>query len=128
MPSADSANRLISRVAALAQWLAERDVVVASLRCDWASFGSWSLQAQKGRAADAYGDALKAKRCDASGPEVLRASWDGRERLLTIEHASTPPLSSPGPWKRETERKFGDFEAAVCFVEEHIARWVCDEP
>jgi hypothetical protein len=122
--SADDARRFIQRLAALAARLAERDIVVASLECEWGSFGSWSVQAQKGPAADAYRNALLASRWHAAGPDVLQISWDGRERLLTVESAPTPPLSSPGPWKREMDKAFEDSEAAIRFVEEHLGRWI----
>ena len=122
-PSAQSANRFIQRLSALAGRLADREIVVSSLHCDWSSFGSWVLQVQRGRAADVYGEALLANRWDTPGPEVLRVSWDGRERLLTIENAPTPPLSSPGPWTRLMDRAFDDAKDAIRFVDEHVSEW-----
>ena len=121
--SAQSAQRFVQRLAELAARLAEHDVVVASLHCDWGSFGSWMLEAQKGVAADAYHDALRVERWETRGPEVLRISWDGREKLVTIESAPTPPLSAPGPWTRQHDAAFDDSEAAIRFVEEHLVRW-----
>lgn len=112
---------------ALAGRLAEPDVVVASLHCDWASFGSWTLQVQKGPAADAYADALRAERWDTPGPDVLRIEWDGRERFITIASAPTPPLLSPGPWTRQDDRAFDNREAAIRFVEQHLERWIRGE-
>jgi hypothetical protein len=126
--SAESANRFVQDLSALAGRLAAIDVVVSSLHCDWVSFGSWTLEVQKGRAADTYGEALLASQWDTAGPEVIRVYWDGRERVLTIENAPTPPLSSPGPWTRQTEQAFGDSEAAVRFVEQHLQRWTRGEP
>jgi hypothetical protein len=38
--SAESANRFVQDLSALAGRLAAIDVVVSSLHCDWASFGS----------------------------------------------------------------------------------------
>ena len=121
--SVQSAQRFIRRLTELADRLAQRDIVVASLHCEWGSMGSWMLHAQKGADADAYGEALNAQRWDTRGPEVLRVSWDGRERLLTIESAPTPPMSSPGPWTRQRDEAFDDVEGAIRFVEEHLARW-----
>jgi hypothetical protein len=117
----------VRQLSVLADRLAERGAVVASLHCDWASFGSWTLEVQRGPAADTYGDALLTEQWDTPGPEVLRFAWDGRERLLTIERAPTPPLSSPGPWQRGMDMAFEGPEAAMRFVEEHISRWACDE-
>ena len=123
MQSTESADQFIRQLAELTHRLAMKDVMVASLHCDWGSFGSWSLQAQKGTSADAYGDALLAKRWETKGPNVIRATWDGREQILQIEAAPTPPLSSPGPWRREAEQGFEDSEAAIRFVEEYLANW-----
>jgi hypothetical protein len=123
MPSTESADRFIRQLADLAHRLASRDIVVASLHCDWGSFGSWSMQAQKGTSADAYAEALLAKRWKTNGPSVARATWYGREKILQIETAPTPPLTSPGPWKREMERAFDDSEGAIRFVEEYLWRW-----
>ena len=125
--SAQSARNFVQQLTGLALRLAERDIVVASLHCDWGSFGSWMLQAQKGPAADAYGDALRAERWDTPGPDVVRAWWDGRERLLTIETAPTPPLSSPGPWTRQDDRAFDDRETAIQWLEDHLGRWAGGE-
>jgi hypothetical protein len=120
--SAESASRFVQELSALAVRLAALDIAVSSLHCDWASFGSWKLEVQNGRAADTYGKALLASEWETPGPEVTRISWDGRERVLTIENAPTPPLSSPGPWTRQTEQAFGDSETAVRFVEEYLQR------
>lgn len=121
--SAESAGRLIQELAGLASRLAEREVVVASLHCDWRGFGSWALEAQRGPAADAYGDALLAGQSGAPGPEVVRVSWDGREQRLTIEKARTAPLSSPGPWTRAREETLRDARAAIRFAEDYLVRW-----
>ena len=126
--SAESANRFVQALSALAGRVAAIDVVVSSLHCDWASFGSWKLEVQKGRAADTYGKALLANQWDTHGLEVLRIYRDGRERVLTIENAPTPPLPSPGPLTRQTEQAFGDSETAVRVVQEHLQRWARSAP
>ena len=123
MESARSANAFNQKLSVLAARLAERDIVVASLHCDWRSFGSWTLEAQRGAAADAYGKALRAQQFDVSGPDVIRADWDGRERLLTIDQAPTPPLSSPGPWTRRLDQAFDNTDDALRFVEEYLEAW-----
>lgn len=126
--SAESAKRFMQQLFDFAMRLAEEeDVVVASLHCDWRSFGSWTIEAQKGAAADAYAAALRAERWDTRGPDVVRVSWDGRERLLTIEKASTPPLSSPGPWTRHVDKTFDHSEAALDFVTQYVGRWARGE-
>ena len=126
--SAERARTFVQQVAAAAERLAARDIVIASLECHWGSFGSWLLQAQRGAAADAYAAALNAKQWKTPGPDVLRASWDGKERLLTIESAPTPPLSAPRPWRRELDESFENSDAALRFVEEYFTRWGRTEP
>lgn len=121
--SARDAKRFVQQLWELASRLAEQDIVLASLHCDWAHFGSWTLEAQTGQAADRYDEALLAKQWDTAGPEVLRASWDGKERLLVIERAPTPPLSSPGPWTSQVDEFFSDSDAAMRFVEDYLERW-----
>ena len=126
--SAESARRFVQELSGLALRLAGRNLVVSSLHCDWGSFGSWTLEVERGAAADAYGEALLAKQWDTDGPEVLRVWWDGREKVLTIESAPTPPLSSPGPWTRQIDNQaFDDSAAAMRFVEEHLGRWARGE-
>src|SRR5262245_7509743 len=111
--SAEHANRFLQELAALASRLADRNVVISRLQCEWAHFGSWVLEAQKGAVADAYGEALLAEKWDTSGPEVLRVSWDGRERFLTIQKGLTAPLSNPVDWTLQTEQAFEDASAAI---------------
>ncbi len=117
------ASDFVHRLLSLADRLAEKDIVVASLHCDWGAFGSWMLEVQNGLAADAYAKALHAERWDTPGPHVLRAVWDGRDRILVIESAPTPPLSAPRSWTTKLERTFEDIDAAVLFVEDQIVQW-----
>ena len=105
---------------ALAERKAARDLAVSSLRCEWAAIGSWSLEVQDGKAADAYGEALRKQAFDVPGPNVVRFTWDGREQNLTIQTAPTEPLSSPGPWKLAKTTRLPDSEAAVQFVERYF--------
>jgi hypothetical protein len=121
--SAQEAKRFVEGLWELTSRLARRDIVVASLLCDWGTFGSWTVEAQRAEDADRYGVGLLAERWDTPGPHVLRATWDGKERLLMIESAPTPPLSSPGPWTTEVEKFLDDSEAAMRFVEEYLERW-----
>jgi hypothetical protein len=107
--------------------LAEKEIVVASLHCDWAHFGSWIVEVTKGAAADAYGQALLANQWDTAGPDVVRFCWDGKEKHLTVEGAPTRPLCGPGPWTREMDKAFPDSSAAIHFVEEHLSRWLNSE-
>ena len=121
--SVESAAEFVGQLARLAERLAARGLVVGRLHCDWASFGSWSLEVQQGEAADRYGEALRKEQWDTCGPEVVSFAWDGRERILTVETAPTPPLSAPNQWERQVHQVLDSRQAALTFVEEYLARW-----
>ena len=78
---------------------------------------------QQGAAADAYGDALLAKKRDTWGPEVVRIVWDGRDKQLVIATSPTPPLSAPNQWHTVKEEAFDDRKAALTFSEQYLAEW-----
>ena len=118
--SAQSAREFVRQLCGLAERLADRDFVVARLDCEWASFGCWSLEVQRGQPADKYHAALMKEDWNAPGPNVLRFTWDGREKLLTIQTAPTPPLSAAGPFKRVTDKVFEDLAQALRFAEEYV--------
>ena len=119
----DSARAFLRELFDLAERLSDAGLVVASLHCDWASFGSWSLQAQRADAAEAYGDALRGGRTDVPGPEVIEVAWDGKDKLLTVETAPTPPLSAPGPWRHLATEGCADRSASIRFAENYLREW-----
>jgi hypothetical protein len=121
--SSQHAIAFISVLAGLAERLAKADVVVSKLHCDWRSFGSWELEVQRGPAADAYGAALLRGDYDADGPDVVKFSWDGKEKLLSVSSAPTEPLTSPGPWKHLMDKAFASSEQAAAFVETYVVSW-----
>ena len=88
--SAESARRFVQELSGLALRLAGRDLVVSSLHCDWGHFGSWTLEAQRGAAADAYRKALLAEQWDTAGPDVLRVWWDGRREAPYDRECANP--------------------------------------
>ena len=117
-----SAAKLIRDLASLVQRLAERDIVVSSFRCDWESVCVWSLVAQQGAATDKY---LEARRGPnpllATGPDVLRCSWDNRDNLLTVDRSPARTLSSPNFWRRETSRTCYSNNEAMGWAEKFLA-------
>ncbi len=120
--SSQSAGEFVARLAELAQRLAKKDIVVSSFHADWANFGCWQLQAQNGAASERYGEGLRSSNpTSAVGPEVIRAFWDGREAILSIEASPTRPMSAPNEWKVEFEKDFprsGD--EAIRFIEDYL--------
>jgi ATP-dependent Clp protease ATP-binding subunit ClpA len=119
----DSARAFLRELFDLAERLSDAGLVIASLHCDWASFGSWTLQAQRAEAAEAYDDALRGGRTDVAGPEVIEVAWDGKEQLLTFETAPTPPLSAPGPWRQVATEGCADRPASIRFAEDYLRDW-----
>ena len=88
----------------VAKRLANKNLVVSEIHCDWGGFGSWWIQVQRGKSADQYSEALLNHDYDSWGPEVLRLLWDGRDGLLAVSSSPTPPISGPSRWK-ELEAK-----------------------
>jgi hypothetical protein len=107
----------------MAERLAARDLVIATLSCDWGHMGSWVVAIQRGPASDAYGAALLRRNYDAAGPDVLRCVWDGKEHHLTISTAPTEPLTNPGPWQQVLDKAFGGSDEALRFAEAYALEW-----
>jgi hypothetical protein len=93
--SAEAAN-FLQELNQVANRLASRNVVVRSLRAEWSAFGSWAIEASEGDAEDRRGASLEAGDFGASGPEVVRVSWDGRDRVLDAGLLHTTAISSGG--------------------------------
>ena len=121
--SSDAAVAFIERLTGVARRLSTHDIVVSALHCDWGSFGCWDFEVQKGVAADTSGAALFNGHYDSSGPDVVRFMWDGKDKVLSVETAPTPPLSNPHPWRRLLSRSFDDSEQAIDFAERYARDW-----
>jgi hypothetical protein len=68
MQSVMDARAFLQRMFEMTEWAAQQDLMVSEFRADWASFGSWAIKVEKGHRA-------------------LRAVWDGKEQLLTVDTA-----------------------------------------
>lgn len=122
MSSAEEARAFVARFAALTNRLAARNIVVSELECLWRVFGCWRITVQDGAATDRYHARINAGDYDSPGPDVVRFTWDGKDRYLDIEASPTEALSSPVKWKREVSRAFAADEDPLAFVEEYLAR------
>jgi hypothetical protein len=120
--SSENALEFNRRLFGLAERMAAVNIVIARLHCDWSSFGSWDLQAQLGAEADRYAAALRNNSHDTAGPDVLSFSWDGRDKVLSVEKAPTPALSAPTPWRRLDDHHFASSDEAMLFVENYLMR------
>lgn len=112
----------IRELAALAERLAMRNIVVRCLYCDWSAFGSWTIEASSGLDEAKRSTALNRHDWGEAGPEVYRVVWDGRDRQLSM--ASTPTTVSvmPNQWRHRDPLAFESTETALAYAEE----WLCD--
>jgi hypothetical protein len=108
--------------AALAERLAKRNIVVCGLRCDWGAFGSWTVEASSGDAEAKRASAIHRHAFDEAGPEVFRASWDGKDRLLSMGSTPTKPGVMLNQWRYLEPQSCNSHEAALALAE----KWLCD--
>jgi hypothetical protein len=81
------AIEFVRELTVLAERVAAKDIVVASLHIDYCFFGSWTLETRK-------------------NDEALRFSFDDRDRMLIIESSPIRGLSGPNEWKQQHEEDF----------------------
>jgi hypothetical protein len=118
--SSDNARDFVRRLAAFAERLAGRNVVVRRLVCDWSHMGSWILHASNGDAEELRAQAIRERNFRAPGPEVVRVTWDGRERILCVETSPSGVLSEMNKWERQVQRKVDLGVDAMSFAEEDL--------
>jgi len=121
--SSEDAAAFIQGLAAMAGRLSAMDIVVSRLHCDWASFGSWSIEVQRGADADAYARALHSERWDSWGPDVVRITWDGHQQQVVVAAASTPPLAIPNQWEVQRNKVLSSGNSALRFAEDYLTDW-----
>lgn len=92
--ASQDAARFLRELYRVAERLALRDVVVRSFTADWSGFGSWSIEASKGESEDRRGAAIEAGDYGAVGPDVVRVSWDGKDRILGAGLLHTTAISA----------------------------------
>jgi hypothetical protein len=119
-----TAGKFVRELAELADRLAAKDIVVSSLHADWSHFGCWQLQAQRGEEAERYAQSiLNHNPPQASGPEVVRFFWDGRDGYLSVDASPTRFLSAPNEWKNECNKAFDKTrEGLLPFVEDYLTK------
>ena len=98
------------------------------LDCRWAQFGSWHLEAYRGDEADDYANAIKAMRLDVQGPEVISATWDGRDGVISSRFLRpTRALTAPNDWLTLTKQFIGvseeGFKEGLRLAESTILEW-----
>jgi hypothetical protein len=122
MRSSEHAIDFLRALTGLAERLAARDVVVGELRSHWSAFGSWELHATSGVQEERRADALRRGAYREPGPDVLRVTWDGRDRTLRVQLSPTTATAMLNKWESKVEQRLESFEQAIRFAEEYVAR------
>ena len=117
----ESARTFVKTLAALAERLADRDIVIRRLDCDWSGSGSWALEVSRGVAETERLNAIRREALAEAGPEVFSVTWDSRERYLELRSTPTGLLTKLNTWKQLDARAAESHEAAVTLAEEWLA-------
>ena len=104
--------------AALAERLGSHNIVVRRLVCDYSGFGSWELEASNGDAEAERSAAIRRHAFNEAGPVVCRATWDGRDRLLSMASTPTGVSVMPNRWRSLESQSCESFEAGLALAEE----------
>jgi len=118
--STDSARDFVRSLAALAETLADCDIVVRRLHCDWSVFGSWIVEASGGAAQEKVSEAIRRQAYDEPGPEVFCVTWDARDRRLLLESTPTGAISMSNQWRELEARQLDSHDAALVLAEEWL--------
>jgi hypothetical protein len=112
----------VRSLAALAEHLAKRDIVVRRLHCDWSSFGSWVVEAASGDGEAARSLAIQRHAFSEPGAEVLRVTWDGKDHQVALASTPTTVISMLNRWRVLEERRCDSHEGALVLAQE----WLTD--
>jgi hypothetical protein len=118
----EKALAYVRSLAALAERLAKQDIVVRRLHCDWAAFGSWTVEASSGDDEAKRSSAIQRRAFSESGAEVFRVSWDGKDRQLDMASTPTTVISMLNQWRGIEARSCDSYEAAIILAYE----WLTD--
>jgi hypothetical protein len=53
----------------------------------------------------------------------MRVYWDGKDQVLSAEEGETPPLSSPGNFRRVFDERMKDVNDARVAAEAFLTNW-----
>jgi hypothetical protein len=118
--SVESSLGFIRSLAALAERLAKRDIVVQRLHCDWSIFGSWFVEATSAESEAKRSSAIQRHAADGPGPEVFRVTWDARDRRLSLESTPTGVSSMSNQWRELAVRSCDSHEVALAQTQEWL--------
>jgi hypothetical protein len=112
----------VRNLAALAERLAQRNIAVRRLHCDWSAFGSWTVDASRGDAEAKRSSAVQRHAFSEAGPEVCRVEWDGKDRQLSMRSTPTQAAVMTNQWRHLESQSCDSYEAALALAE----KWICD--
>jgi len=103
----------VRHFADLAERLAQQNIVVGKLDCNWQSFGSFTVDASDGDEEAKRALAVQRGASAEPGPDVYRLSWDGKDRLLSAGSMRTTASTMIGPRRALDSRLCDSFEDAI---------------
>jgi hypothetical protein len=112
----------VRNLTALAERLAQRNIAVRRLHCDWSAFGSWTVDSSRGDAEAKRSSAVQSHAFSEAGPEVCRVEWDGKDRQLSMRSTPTQATVMMNQWRHLEAQSCDSNEAALALAE----KWICD--
>jgi hypothetical protein len=119
--SVESSLKFVRSLAALAERLGKRDIVMNRLHCDWSVFGSWFVEVTSGDGEAKRSSAIQRHAYDEPGPEVFRVTWDARDRRLSFESTPTEVISMLNQWRELESQLCDSHEIALARAEEWLS-------
>lgn len=119
----DRALAYVRSLAAMVERLAGRDIVVRRLHCDWAAFGSWTVEASSSPGELRRSAAIDQRAFNEPGPDVFRVIWDGKDHELTMASTPTTVITMLNQWRQLDSRPCVSHEDALDLAE----AWLIDQ-
>ena len=92
------------------------------LHCDWAAFGSWTIEASSGDGETKRRTAIQQRAFSAPAADVFCVSWDGKDRQLGMASTPTNAISMLNQWRELEARSCDSYEGAIVLAYE----WLTD--
>lgn len=117
---AEKALAYVRSLTAFAERLARQDIVVRRLHCDWAAFGSWTVEASNGNDEARSSSAIKRRAFSEPGAVVFRVIWDGKDRHLDMASTPTTVISMLNQWRGIEAQSCDSHEGALVLAYEWL--------
>ena len=124
----EKALAYVRSLTALAERLARQNIVVRRLHCDWAAFGSWTVEASSGDGEARRSSAIQRRAFSEPGADVFRVIWDGKDRQLDMASTPTTVISMLNQWRGIEARSCDSCEAAIVLAYEWLTDRLASSP